>query len=361
MAPLSFHHLALYMMLSLSLIHNNSLPTLHTRRDEHALLAGIVLPATSERLATTLLCVRLDPSLKLGPEVSDQTLDGPGEGLAESANSVTLDLLGELLHHVNLALTGSAHLEAVHDLLGPLGTLATRGALAAGLVVVELAETGDGADDVGGLVHDDDGSRTETGLRVLEGVKVHELVVADVLGEDGGGRATGDDGLEVVPAADDTAAVLVDELAERDGHLLLDGGGVVDVAGDTEELGTSVTLATERVEPASTATDDSRGDSDGLDVGNGGRAAEETNGSREWGLQAGLAGLALEGLDERSLLATDVSAHTTVDVDVKVVARAASVLADQTGLVCFLDGALEHSGLVVELATNVNVRSGALK
>jgi hypothetical protein len=50
-----------------------------------------------------------------------------------------------------------------------------------------------------------------------------------------------------------------------------------------------------------------------------------------------------------------------VDVDVKVVARAASVLADQTGLVCFLDGALEHSGLVVELATDVDVRSGALK
>ena len=350
---------------SLSLFPHNSLPTsfniLHARRDEHALLAGIVLPATSERLATALLCVLLDSGLKLGPEVSDQTLDGPGESLAKSADSVALDLLGELLHHVDLALAGSAHLEAVHDLLGPLGTLATRGALAAGLVVVELAETGDGADDVGGLVHDDDGGRAETGLRVLEGVKVHELVIADVLGEDGSGRATGDDSLEVVPAADDTAAVLVDELAERDGHLLLDGGGVVDVAGDTEELSTGVTLATERVEPASTATDDRGGDSNGLDVGNSGRATEETNGSREWGLQTGLAGLALERLDEGGLLTTDVSAHTTVDVDVKVVAGAASVLADQTGLVCLLDGALEDSGLVVELATNVDVRSSALK
>jgi len=320
-----------------------------------------VLPATGERLTTALLCVLLNSGLKLRPEVSDQTLDGPGESLTKSANGVALDLLGELLHHVDLTLAGGAHLETVHDLLGPLGTLATRGALAAGLVVVELAETGDGADDVGGLVHDDDGGRAETGLRVLEGVEVHELVVADVLGENRSGRATRDDSLEVVPAANDTSAVLVDELAERDGHLLLDGGRVVDVAGDTEELGTSVALATERVEPASTATDDGRGDSDGLDVGDSGRATKDTNGSREWGLQAGLAGLALERLNEGGLLATDVSAHTTVDVDVKVVARSASVLADQTGLVGLLDGALEDSGLMVELTTDVDVRSGALK
>jgi len=319
-----------------------------------------MLPATSERLATALLCVLLNPSLKLGPEVSDQTLDGPGESLAKSTNGVALDLLGELLHHVDLALAGSALLEAVHDLLGPLGTLATRGALAARLVVVELAETGDGADDVGGLVHDNDCGRTETGLRVLEGVEVHELLVADVLGEDGGGRATGDDGLEVVPAADDTTAVLVDELTERDGHLLLNGGGVVDVAGNTEELGTGVALTTERVEPTSTATDDSRGDSDGLDVGDGRRATEDTDGSREWGLQAGLAGLALERLNKGGLLTADVGAHTTVDVDVKVVARAARVLADQAGLVGLLDGALEDRSLVVELTTNVDVRSGAL-
>ena len=98
-----------------------------------------------------------------------------------------------------------------------------------------------------------------------------------------------------------------------------------------------------------------------FDVGNSGRATEETNGSREWGLQTGLAGLALERLDEGGLLTTDVSAHTTVDVDVKVVARAAGVLADQTGLVSLLDGALEDGGLVVELTADVDVCSGALK
>ena len=159
----------------------------------------------------------------------------------------------------------------------------------------------------------------------------------------------------------DAAGVAVDQLAEGNGHLLLDGGGVVDVAGDTEELSTGVTLATERVEPASTATDDRGGDSNGLDVGNSGRATEETNGSREWGLQTGLAGLALKRLNERCLLTADVCAHTTVEVDVEVVAGATGVLTDKTSLVSFLNGALKNSGLVVELTTDVDVRSGALE
>lgn len=274
------------------------LQLLHAGGDKHALLSGVVLPATGERLAARLLCVGLDSCLKLGPEVSDQTLDGPCESLAESANGVTLDLLGELLHHVNLTLAGSTLLEALHDLLGPLGALTTRCALAARFVVVELAETGDGADNVSGLVHDDDGSSTETGLRVLECVEVHELVVANLPRENGSGGTTGNDSLEVIPAANDTTAVLVNKLAERDRHLLLDSAGIVDVARDTEELGTRVALATERVEPVGTAANDRRGDSDGLDVGNSRRATEDTDGSREWGLQTGLSGLALKRLNE---------------------------------------------------------------
>lgn len=154
--------------------------------------------------------------------------------------------------------------------------------------------------------------------------------------------------------------MLVNELAERDGHLLLDGRGVVDVARDTEKLGTSVALTAERAEPASAAAKNGGCDGDGFDVGDSGGAAEDTDGSGEWRLQAGLAGLALEGFNERSLLTANVGAHTAVDVNVEVVAGAASVLADETGLVCLLDSALEDSSLVVELATDVDVRGGAL-
>lgn len=320
-----------------------------------------MLPATGERLAAVVPCVLLNPRLKLRPEVPDQTLDGPGEGLAEGADGVALNLLGELLHHVDLALARGAGLEAVHDLLGPLGALTAGRALAARLVVVELAQAGDGADDVGRLVHDDDGSGTETGLGVLERVEVHELVVADVLGEDGRGGATGDDSLQVVPTASDATAVLVDQLLKGDGHLLLDGSGVVDVTGDTEKLGTSVALTTERVEPTGATAENCRGNGDSLNVGDGRRAAEDTDGSRERRLQTGLAGLALERLDKGGLLTADVGAHSTVEEDVEVVARSASVLADQAGLVCLLDGALEDRRLVVELTTDVDVCSSALR
>ena len=36
-----------------------------------------------------------------------------------------------------------------------------------------VSETGDSLDDVGALVHDDDGASTKTTLSVLEGVEVH--------------------------------------------------------------------------------------------------------------------------------------------------------------------------------------------
>jgi hypothetical protein len=107
-------------------------------RDEQTILVRVVVPATSKCLTTLCLGVVLDTGLELGTEVADQTLDGPGEGLAQSANGVALDLLGELLHHIDLTSAGLALLETVHDLLGPLGTLTARGALAARLMVVEL-------------------------------------------------------------------------------------------------------------------------------------------------------------------------------------------------------------------------------
>ena len=75
---------------------------------------------------------------------------------------MTLDLLGELLHHVNLASASLTLLKSVHDLLGPLAALTARSALTARLVVVEFAQTGDRADDVGRLVHDNDGGGSET-------------------------------------------------------------------------------------------------------------------------------------------------------------------------------------------------------
>ena len=268
---------------------------------------------------------------------------------------MALNLLGELLQHVDLARAAHALLETLHDLVGPLGALTARSALAAGLVAVEVTETRDGAHNVGALVHDDDGSSAETGLAVLEGIEVHELVVADMLGQNRGRRTAGNDGQQVVPAATDATAMLLDQLAHGNAHLLLNSARVVHVAADTKELSAVVALAAEAGEPGATTAADGRGDRDGLDVGDGRRTAEQTNGSRERGLKTGLAGLALKRLDQAGLLATDVGTSTAVDVDVEVVARAAGVLADQALGIGLVDGVLQDGSLLVELATDVDV------
>ena len=317
-------------------------------------------PSTRQRLTSLLLRLAPNSRLQLGPEVTNQALQRPSKRLAQCTNRMALDLLRQLLQHIDLSFPAEALLEAMHDLVGPLGALATRGALATGLMVVELGKAGNGAHDIGRLVHDDDGGGAQAGLRVLEGVEVHELVIAGGLGQDGRGGAAGDDGLQVVPAAAHAAAVLVDELAQRDRHLLLDGARVVDVTRDAEELGAGVALAPERVEPRRAPPADGRRDRDRFHVGHGRGTAEEADGGGEGRLQPWLARLALERLDERRFLAAHVGAHAAVDEDVEVVARAARVLADEPGLVGFLDGALEDGGFVVELAADVDVGGAAV-
>lgn len=124
---------------------------------------------------------------------------------------------------------------------------------------------------------------------------------------------------------------------------------------DAEELCTRVPLTTKGVEPVGTTSANRGCYGDGLDVGDGSRASEETDCGGERGLETGLSRLALERLDERSLLTTDVGTHATVDVNVEVVTRTAGVLANETLLVSLLNGPLEDSGLVVELAADVDV------
>ena len=152
----------------------------------------------------------------------------------------------------------------------------------------------------------------------------------------------------------------VDEFAEGDGHFFFHRAGVVDVAADAEEFGPLVALAAEGGEPLGAAARDGWADGDGLDVGDGGWAAEESDGGREGGLEARLACFAFEGFDQTGLLTADICAHATVHVDVEVVAAAAGVLADEAVLVCLLDRALEHGRLVVELAPDVDVGGGGV-
>lgn len=170
---------------------------------------------TTDRDRADFLLKLLESSLKLRSEVADETLDGPGSGVTQSANGVAFNLLGKLPKHVDFTGTSLAVLESVHDLQEPGGALSAGCALTAGLVLIEVRETLNGADNVGALVQDNDGSGTQTRLVVLKIVVVHENVLADVLGQDRDGAATGNNTKKVVPAAANATAVLLEKLSER--------------------------------------------------------------------------------------------------------------------------------------------------
>ncbi len=79
---------------------------------------------------------------------------------------------------------------ALHHVSEPAAALSAGRALPTGLVLVEVGQAGDGVHDVCALVHDHDSCRSQTALSLLEGIKVHEDVVADGLGQHRAGGAT---------------------------------------------------------------------------------------------------------------------------------------------------------------------------
>src|SRR5690606_30992685 len=105
----------------------------------------------------------------------------------------------------------------------PAGALAAGGALAATLVLVEGGEPPDRLDDVGLPVHDDDRRGAKRRTDFLEAVEIHDGV-AHVLAAHAGHRgAAGDHRQQIVPAAANAAAMLVDHLLEGDAERLLEG------------------------------------------------------------------------------------------------------------------------------------------
>src|SRR5690606_18757600 len=98
--------------------------------------------------------------------------------------------------------------------------------------------------------------------------------------------------------AANAAAMLFDQLFERDAHLFFKGGGIVDVTGDAEQLGTGVVFAPEPREPRCPAPQDFRNDGDGFHVVDRGGATIKPHARRERWLQAWLAFLALQRLEQ---------------------------------------------------------------
>src|SRR5262245_10392176 len=99
-------------------------------------------------------------------EVPDQALDRPGGSVPEGTDGVALHPGRDVPQQVDLVLLGLAALHALEHAPHPAGTLAAGGALAAAFMAVEVGDAADGGDDVGRLVHDDDGRRTHARLEL---------------------------------------------------------------------------------------------------------------------------------------------------------------------------------------------------
>src|SRR5690242_12884150 len=79
-----------------------------------------------------------DAALDLGSEVAEQALDRPRGRIAQGADGVAFDLLGDVEQEVDLADLGLATHHALHHAVHPAGAFAARRALAAALMHVEV-------------------------------------------------------------------------------------------------------------------------------------------------------------------------------------------------------------------------------
>mmetsp|Transcript_36577 Transcript_36577/g.67586 ORF Transcript_36577/g.67586 Transcript_36577/m.67586 type:complete len:217 (+) Transcript_36577:231-881(+) len=213
--------------------------------------------------------------------MADETLDRPGSSVSKSTDSVAFDLTSKFVKHVNLFDLGLTSLHALHHLVEPGGTLSAWSALTTALVLVEVRKTSDGFDHVNAVIHHSHSSSTQSRLNTLKIVEVHKNVLADTLWNHRDRGTTRDDTLEVVPATNHPTAVHLDEILERNTHFFFNSDRIVHVSGDSKKFGATVSFAAHAGEPISPATKNSRGNGDGLDVGDGGWAAVKADVSRE--------------------------------------------------------------------------------
>ena len=161
-------------------------------------------------------------AFKFIPEFFDNTLHRPCRRVAQRADGVAFDLLGDFQQHVDLALVGATLDHAAQHAPHPAGALAARRALAAALVLVEVAGPRDGLHQVGVLVEHDHGAGAQARAPRLQVLIGHHGLFALLRRDHAHRDAAGDDGLEVLPAATHAAELVLDQLLDADPDRVLD-------------------------------------------------------------------------------------------------------------------------------------------
>jgi hypothetical protein len=112
------------------------------------------------------LAAVLDHVGELVPEMLQEALHRPGRRVAERADRVALDLVGDLHQQVEvgqLALPGQDPAQHARE---PAGALAARRALAAGFGHVEARDALEHSNHAGRFVHDDHRARADAAARL---------------------------------------------------------------------------------------------------------------------------------------------------------------------------------------------------
>src|SRR6202158_2189615 len=105
-------------------------------------------------------------------EMLEETLHRPGRGVAEPADGVTFDAIGQVEQQIQLLAPCLPVENALERAVEPAGALAAGRALAAGLRHIEARQALVFAYHAGGLVHHDHRARTDARARGLDRVVI---------------------------------------------------------------------------------------------------------------------------------------------------------------------------------------------
>lgn len=246
---------------------------------------------------------------------------------------MAFNLFCQLPQHVDLGIVSFSDLHSFQNVGKPWGSFSAWCTLTTAFVLIEFWKSQNGFDNISLLVHDDNGGSSQTAFEFSQSVKVHQNILTEFFGQKSDWRSTWNDSFEVVPSTDDTSAVSVNELSQWDWHFLFNCAWIVDVAWNTEKFCSSVVWSSEWREPWSSSSHDCWANCYGFDVGDSSWAVENTAVGWEWWFQSGFTDFSFQTFNQTSLLSANIGTGATVDVDVKIIARATGVFTQESLLV----------------------------
>jgi len=127
--------------------------------------------------------VAVNSVFHISSEVTYKSLNWPSSCITKSANSVALNLVGELLKHVDLSEIGISKLHSLKHVYHPAGTLSAWGALSTTLMLVELGKSQNSVNNISLIIHNNDCSSSQSTSSVFQIIEVHEGLITLLFGK----------------------------------------------------------------------------------------------------------------------------------------------------------------------------------